>query len=446
MCGTPRRTDVGRSVVVRSASGAIRSTSDGSEPRPGAARSRGAASLDPARERRDRRGDVDGAGAPDGVGARARSTTTARGSGSRCSSRRTGARGSAPASGSSSRSSSSRVLPRVRLHGPLPLRPAPAGAPGPRSLARARRARPRPAGRALRPLRQRGDLPQRPRRARDRGVLGSTARGLGGPGRRADDDDAARRRQPARRAPRSGLEPFDGLPAGTVMGHVHLKVASIADTVAFYRDVLGFGLMAQLGPQAAFFAAGGYHHLGSNVWESAGAAPAARGDRGAASCDRRPPGWRRAGTGRRSRAGGGAGGGRGRRRPARPRPIRERPPARGRLASRARSAPDRLELIVRVALGHRRRAEQEHDPEERRADEEVRHQLEVDVVAEPPALPCVGEELDDRVAARPDDTVGPGSGELGLPWSSPRSPGRSRPTRGSANSRSWSRRCSRRSS
>jgi len=66
--------------------------------------------------------------------------------------------------------------------------------------------------------------------------------------------------------------PFDGLPAGTVMGHVHLKVSAIADTVAFYRDVLGFGLMAQLGAQAAFLAAGGYHHhLGANTWESAGA-------------------------------------------------------------------------------------------------------------------------------------------------------------------------------
>jgi catechol 2,3-dioxygenase len=69
-------------------------------------------------------------------------------------------------------------------------------------------------------------------------------------------------------------EPFDGLPAGTVMGHVHLKVASIPETVAFYRDVLGFGLMAQLGPQAAFLAAGGYHHhIGANTWESAGAPP-----------------------------------------------------------------------------------------------------------------------------------------------------------------------------
>jgi catechol 2,3-dioxygenase len=69
-------------------------------------------------------------------------------------------------------------------------------------------------------------------------------------------------------------EPFDGLPAGTVMGHVHLKVAGIDDTVAFYRDVLGFGLMAQLGAQAAFLAAGGYHHhFGANTWESAGATP-----------------------------------------------------------------------------------------------------------------------------------------------------------------------------
>jgi catechol 2,3-dioxygenase len=70
--------------------------------------------------------------------------------------------------------------------------------------------------------------------------------------------------------PRSA--PFDALPAGTIMGHVHLKVAAIRDTVAFYRDVVGFALMAQLGPYAAFLSAGGYHHhLGANAWESAGA-------------------------------------------------------------------------------------------------------------------------------------------------------------------------------
>ncbi len=69
-------------------------------------------------------------------------------------------------------------------------------------------------------------------------------------------------------------EPFEGLPEGTVMGHVHLRVASIPETVEFYRDVLGFELMAQLGPQAAFLSAGGYHHrVGANTWESFGAAP-----------------------------------------------------------------------------------------------------------------------------------------------------------------------------
>jgi catechol 2,3-dioxygenase len=73
-----------------------------------------------------------------------------------------------------------------------------------------------------------------------------------------------------------GGEPpdFYGLPAGTVMGHVHLKVASIRETIAFYREVIGFDLMASLGPYAAFLSAGGYHHhLGANTWESRGAQP-----------------------------------------------------------------------------------------------------------------------------------------------------------------------------
>jgi catechol 2,3-dioxygenase len=73
-------------------------------------------------------------------------------------------------------------------------------------------------------------------------------------------------------------ETFDGLAPGTRMGHVHLRVSSIEPTVAFYRDVLGFDLMAQLGPQAAFLSAGGYHHhIGANTWESAGATSAPPG-------------------------------------------------------------------------------------------------------------------------------------------------------------------------
>ena len=71
--------------------------------------------------------------------------------------------------------------------------------------------------------------------------------------------------------------PFDQLAPGTVMGHVHLRVADAPAAAAYYQD-LGFELMAQLGQSAAFLAAGGYHHhLGANSWESAGAEPAGEG-------------------------------------------------------------------------------------------------------------------------------------------------------------------------
>lgn len=71
---------------------------------------------------------------------------------------------------------------------------------------------------------------------------------------------------------------FDGLPEATVMGHVHLRVSAIPETIHFYRDVLGFELMGSLGPRAAFLSAGGYHHhIGANTWESAGAAAAPAG-------------------------------------------------------------------------------------------------------------------------------------------------------------------------
>jgi catechol 2,3-dioxygenase len=71
---------------------------------------------------------------------------------------------------------------------------------------------------------------------------------------------------------------FDGLPGGTTMGHVHLKVAGIPETIEFYRDVLGFDLVVERVPQAAFLSAGGYHHhIGANTWESAGAGPPPEG-------------------------------------------------------------------------------------------------------------------------------------------------------------------------
>jgi catechol 2,3-dioxygenase len=71
---------------------------------------------------------------------------------------------------------------------------------------------------------------------------------------------------------------FDGLPPGTDMGHVHLQVADVEASTAFYRDLLGFDLMAELMGSAAFYGAGGYHHhVGANVWHSRGASPAPAG-------------------------------------------------------------------------------------------------------------------------------------------------------------------------
>jgi catechol 2,3-dioxygenase len=73
-------------------------------------------------------------------------------------------------------------------------------------------------------------------------------------------------------------EPFQGLPAGTTMGHVHFCVAEIASTVEFWESQ-GLELMAELRAQAAFLAWGGYHHhVGANTWQSQGA-PYAPADR-----------------------------------------------------------------------------------------------------------------------------------------------------------------------
>ena len=71
---------------------------------------------------------------------------------------------------------------------------------------------------------------------------------------------------------------FEGLPDGTRVGHVHLRVRDVDETIGFYRDMLGMGLTAQLGQQAAFLSAGGYHHhIGGNTWETRGAEPAPDG-------------------------------------------------------------------------------------------------------------------------------------------------------------------------
>jgi catechol 2,3-dioxygenase len=68
---------------------------------------------------------------------------------------------------------------------------------------------------------------------------------------------------------------------GTSIGHVHLKVADLDRSLAFYCGVLGFELMQRYGSQAAFVSAGGYHHhIGLNTWESRGGTPPAPGTTG----------------------------------------------------------------------------------------------------------------------------------------------------------------------
>jgi catechol 2,3-dioxygenase len=68
---------------------------------------------------------------------------------------------------------------------------------------------------------------------------------------------------------------------GVRIGHVHLKVADLERSLAFYCGVLGFELMLRRGSEAAFLSAGGYHHhIGLNTWESRGGHPPAPGTTG----------------------------------------------------------------------------------------------------------------------------------------------------------------------
>jgi catechol 2,3-dioxygenase len=65
------------------------------------------------------------------------------------------------------------------------------------------------------------------------------------------------------------------------IGHVHLKVADIERSLAFYTGVLGFELQQRMGEDAAFVSAGGYHHhIGLNTWQSRGGTPPAPGHTG----------------------------------------------------------------------------------------------------------------------------------------------------------------------
>ena len=76
-------------------------------------------------------------------------------------------------------------------------------------------------------------------------------------------------------------EKWPGLREGTTIGHIHLRVADLAQAEAFYQGVLGFDLVMRYGPSASFLSAGGYHHhIGLNTWGGRGVLPPPPGTTG----------------------------------------------------------------------------------------------------------------------------------------------------------------------
>ena len=124
-----------------------------------------------------------------------------------------------------------------------------------------------PAGMS-RPPGERGDLPERSGRPRHRGVCGSSARELGLQRRSAADGHRTAASRDVVAA--GGGQPWTGMPAGTVMGHIHLHVGDLAIAEAFFHRALGFDKVVWNYPGALFLSAGGYHHhLGTNTWAPA---------------------------------------------------------------------------------------------------------------------------------------------------------------------------------
>lgn len=74
---------------------------------------------------------------------------------------------------------------------------------------------------------------------------------------------------------------FTKMPKGTTVGHIHLTVADLEKTHAFYVDTLQMNLQTEFPNQAKFLAAGGYHHhIGTNVWSGRNIPPMKKGTKG----------------------------------------------------------------------------------------------------------------------------------------------------------------------
>jgi catechol 2,3-dioxygenase len=69
----------------------------------------------------------------------------------------------------------------------------------------------------------------------------------------------------------AGNTAYAGAPAGLRIGHIHLRVGDLDTARKFYSDIVGLDPTAGRGG-ALFMSSGRYHHhVGSNIWHSAGA-------------------------------------------------------------------------------------------------------------------------------------------------------------------------------
>lgn len=85
--------------------------------------------------------------------------------------------------------------------------------------------------------------------------------------------------------------PDPGMPAGTVIGHVHLQVADLDAAETFYTAELGLDVTVRRYPGARFMSRGGYHHhVGVNTWAGEGAPAPPPGSRGLVHYEARTPG------------------------------------------------------------------------------------------------------------------------------------------------------------
>jgi catechol 2,3-dioxygenase len=76
----------------------------------------------------------------------------------------------------------------------------------------------------------------------------------------------------------AGDQSWQGLPIGTMMGHLHFYVGDLVEAERFYHAGLGFSKVGWSHPTALFVSANGYHHhIGMNTW-AVGSAPSTNDD------------------------------------------------------------------------------------------------------------------------------------------------------------------------